>query len=92
MDCHVLQKFGKEFNALTRRIEMLDNIIPEVAKNGGILTQSLESLQDNVLNIKVMPEVILPYLITELNENKITLESYEVKMRKIIEIISQEGV
>jgi hypothetical protein len=80
--------FANEYGREKRRIEELTAMLPHAQESGGILTISLEALQDDQLRTVVSPDVIVPYIQKELEHEKLLLAESERKMRQVLEIIN----
>ncbi len=85
-DC-ILQ-FYRDHIATEKRIETLQKLLVEAAAAGGVLTLSLESLQDNEMNVPVGPEVVVPYLQQELATAQIRHKEASAKVAFISAIIN----
>ena len=89
-DC-ILQ-FYRDYVATEKRIELLQKLLIEAATEGGILTLSLESLQDNEMNVPVGPEIVLPYLQQELATAQARHKESSAKVAFIQSIINTKEV
>jgi hypothetical protein len=70
------------------RIAQLKELSEVANKQGGILTMSLEALQDGILNIPVGSDVLAPYLAAELEQKEAQLKLMDAKARQLLEIIN----
>lgn len=80
--------FAHERRRVRRRIEQLESLFVQAGVSGGTLTLNLEALQDGLLNIHVEPEVLLPYIATELEAERVRLKKLDAKARQLMEIIN----
>ena len=84
-----VRQFDTLYRETKRRIATLEGICVEAGINGGIITISLECLQDQIIAYKTSPEVLMPYIHGELNEKKKLLLDLEKKMSSVLEIITK---
>jgi hypothetical protein len=70
------------------RIAQLKELSEAAKEQGGILTMSLEALQDEILNIRVGPDVLTPYLAAELEQQEAQLKKMDAKAKQLLEIIN----
>jgi cell division septum initiation protein DivIVA len=78
-----LVNFAHDRRDARDRIAQLKTLIDAAQKSGGILTMSLEALQDGILNIPVGPDVLLPHLAMELAKEEARLELMDAKAKQL---------
>lgn len=80
--------FGRAHRDAEHRIKQLESLREKAGVSGGRLTLNIEALQDGLLDIHVAPDVLLPYIDSELESQRALLKKYELKTRHILEIIN----
>lgn len=70
------------------RIQQLESLFVRAGVSGGTLTLDLEALQDGLLDIHVPPDVLLPYVATELETQRALLKTMDAKAKQLLEIIN----
>ncbi len=80
--------FQHSENKLKRRT--LDDLRERAAGTGGVLTLDLQSLEDGTLEIKVPPDMLIPYIDNQIIETDRALAASELVLSKIHALINGE--
>ena len=83
-----IAQFANDMKATTNRISQINEILARIEVSGGVLTTSMEDMQDGMVAYRVGPDVLRPYLEAEMREEKERAATMERKAKQILEIIT----
>lgn len=84
-----IRAFGAVYIQAAERIIGLNALMPAAAELGGILSTTVEAVQDGIFSVTLEPEMVMRYLKAEIAKQFALCESYDRKARQIIEILNE---